>query len=167
MLVLGDPRWEKKELNRGADGGGTGSSLEPVQMLDRAAQDCRRKVAERGPEAPGTDGPARARGGWHGCHHRNVANSSGATPVSTAPSSPLSNWTLTTPPERRWPGAVAPVWRDEATTLREVKRFAQGHTARLLLQQPKKESVLLNTNSSVGLAISQPRVGGAWEEGIH
>lgn len=37
------------------------------------------------------------------------------------------------------PGAVRPIWQDEATELREVKRFAQGHTAHLLSGQPKRD----------------------------
>lgn len=36
------------------------------------------------------------------------------------------------------------IWQDEATKLREAKRFAQGHTAHLLLKQSKRELGLLN-----------------------
>lgn len=36
------------------------------------------------------------------------------------------------------PGAVRPIWQEEAPELREVKRFAQDHTARLLSEELKK-----------------------------
>lgn len=71
-------RLERKELTGGADGVGTGSSLETAQMSGRAAQDCQPKEAERDPEAPRTDGPARARGERNGHHNHNISNSSGA-----------------------------------------------------------------------------------------
>lgn len=35
-------------------------------------------------------------------------------------------------PAIRWLAAVRPIWQDEATELREVKHFTQGHTAHLL-----------------------------------
>ena len=44
---------------------------------------------------------------------------------------------------------MRPIWQDEATKLREAKRFAQGHTAHLLLQQSKREMGLLNLSSSI------------------
>lgn len=71
-------RLERKELTGGADGVGTRSSLETAQMSGQAAQDCQPKEAERDPEAPRTDGPARARGGRNGHHNHNISNSSGA-----------------------------------------------------------------------------------------
>lgn len=68
-------------------------------------------------------------------------------PIFKAHSNPLSYWNLITPLDSRWPGAVRPIWQDEATKLREVKSFAQGHTAHLLSEQ--RESGLLHPNSFI------------------
>lgn len=60
------------------------------------------------------------------------------------------------------PGAVRPIWQDEAPEFREGKRFAQGHTAHPLSEETKKKRI--GPSMDLQFDSLSRNLGGAWDE---